>query len=692
MAARSARAMISAALLAAAAISAPPASAAGPQALSIERIESAPFPFGMAAAPSGGAVAWIYNEQGARNVWVATPDGRGGYASRRLTAYQGDAGVDISGLRWSGDGRWLVYTLGGDRGGRVAVNPSSLAEGPKSGAIWAAPLAGGPPRRLGEAHSAFPAPSGDAVVLVRGAEALLANAAGGQPAPLFTDRGKIADIRWAADGKRFAFVSERPNHSMVGVFDLAARTVTWLAPSIDRDALPVWSPDSRRVAFVRTPSGEERPQGLNREGTPWSLWTADASSGEGRQIWVSRAGAGSRFRPLFNSDDSLFWAAGDQIVFPWEATGWLRLYAVPAAGGEARLLTPGKSEVFAGQLSPDRSKVVFAGNEGDLDRRHIWEAPVAGGAARQLTHGAGVEDMPLVASDGAVLALQGDATRPLRPVQVTKGGTVELAPGAIPGDYPAAALVEPRLVTFPAADGRIVHGQLFTPKGLKGKAPAVLFFHGGPTNRQAFAAWDPFETHSHLYAANQFLAAHGYIVLSINYRGGSGYGLDWREAERFGATGASELQDIVGAAKYLQQLPEADPARLGVWGGSYGGRMASLAMARAPEFWKAGVDYAGVHNLATQYAAKADPATKALAYESSAVAHADSWRAPVLLIVGDADELEPQTVELAAALRARGVPVEQMMLPDETHFMLRHQSWAKVFQATKDYLDRHLKP
>jgi dipeptidyl aminopeptidase/acylaminoacyl peptidase len=531
------------------------------------------------------------------------------------------------------------------------------------------------------------------VVFVRGAQVTGVSAGGGEPSVLFIDRGQVSAMHWSPDGARLAFVSNRANHSMVGVYDLAAKTISWMAPSIDRDEYPVWSPDSRRIAFVRSAGGESRLQGLNREGTPWALWVADSVTGQGQRIWVSKPGPGSRFRHLFNSDDSLFWGLGDHLVFPWESTGWVRLYSVPASGGEATLLTPGESEVFGGLISPDRSKVIFTTNQDDIDRRHIWAVGVSGGPATQLTTSRGVEDYPVVTPDNRIYAVRGEATAPLRPVAVRSNAMVDLAPQAIPADFPGDRLVEPQLVTFEAADGQIVHGQLFVPLALKGRAPALLFTHGGPTNRQAFAAWDPFETHSHLYEANQFLAANGYVVLSINYRGGSGYGLDWREAKGFGATGASELNDIIGAAKFLQQRPEVDRQRLGVWGGSYGGRMTSLALARTPEFWVAGVDYAGVHDFTETSGYKsADPAEQKLAYESSAIAHVGTWKAPVLLAVGDADALEPQTVALAAALRARGVPVEQLMLPDEVHFMLRHQSWNSVFQHTKDYFDRFLKP
>jgi dipeptidyl aminopeptidase/acylaminoacyl peptidase len=234
---------------------------------------------------------------------------------------------------------------------------------------------------------------------------------------------------------------------------------------------------------------------------------------------------------------------------------------------------------------------------------------------------------------------------------------------------------------------------LFIPQGRKTPGPALLFFHGGPTNRQCFAAWDPFETHTHLYEANQYLANRGYVILSVNYRGGAGYGLNFREAKGFGAGGASELNDIIAAANYMKTRPEVDPKRLGVWGGSYGGRMVSLALSRASEFFAAGADYAGVHDWTRMPEWRpADPETTRLAFDSSAIAHVDTWRAPVLLMQADADMSVPfeQTAVLLSALRARGIPVETLSLPDEVHFLLRHSSWNMIFEATREYMDRHL--
>jgi dipeptidyl aminopeptidase/acylaminoacyl peptidase len=665
--------------------------------LTMDEIASAPFPSHLQASRANGSVAWIYNDQGARNVWIAERS-ENGYKARRLTANVGDNGVDLVDLRWTGDSKSLVYVQGGDFGGRTPVNPMSLPSGPKAGEVWTVST-DGVTRLVGPGVSPVPSPVGDQVVFERNGQPFLAAASGGEAAPLFRDRGTVTGVTWAPDGRRFAFVSQRGAHSLVGVFDLAEKTIKWMAPSINKDREAVWSPDSKRIAFLRHPSDDGARNAFfsNREGHPWEIWVADATSGEGRRVWSAKPGVGSRFRILFNSDKSLFWAAEDQLVFPWEGSGWVRLYAVSASGGAARLLTPGKAEVFAAALSIDRRRVIYAGNDGDLDGRHIYEVPVKAGAPRQITISQGIEDMPVVASDDRVFALRGEATSPLRPVLVTARGMTDLAPEAVPPSFPRSGLVVPQNVSFTASDGVEVRGQIFLPpRARKDRAPAIVFFHGGPTNRQTFAAWDSFDTHSHLYETNQYLANRGYIVLSVNYRGGAGFGYEFRTPADFGPGGAAELRDIVAAAEFLRSRPDVDPAKMGVWGGSYGGRMASLALASAPQYWVAGVDYGGVHDWTRmpQMTKPMRPEDFNIAYESSAIARLDGWRAPVLLMQADADAIVPmeQATLLASGLRKRNIPVEELVIPDETHFLLRHASWIKISKATADFFDRHMKP
>jgi dipeptidyl aminopeptidase/acylaminoacyl peptidase len=208
------------------------------------------------------------------------------------------------------------------------------------------------------------------------------------------------------------------------------------------------------------------------------------------------------------------------------------------------------------------------------------------------------------------------------------------------------------------------------------------------------------EDYHHAYALNQYLARRGYLVLSVNYRSGIGYGMEFREAIDYGAHGASEFADVLGAGLYLRSRPDVDPARIGLWGGSYGGYLTALGLSRASDLFAAGVDVHGVHdwnvvirNFAPTYDPEKDRDFARRAFESSPLASVKTWRSPVLLVHGDDDRNVPfsETVTLAEALRKQGVLFEQLVFPDEVHGFLRHASWMESYAATADFLDRSLK-
>jgi dipeptidyl aminopeptidase/acylaminoacyl peptidase len=245
-----------------------------------------------------------------------------------------------------------------------------------------------------------------------------------------------------------------------------------------------------------------------------------------------------------------------------------------------------------------------------------------------------------------------------------------------------------------------ISGQLFLPAGLKAgeKRPALLFTHGG-SRRQMLLGWHYLEYYHQSYAMNQHLASLGFVVLSINYRSGIGYGLDFREALNYGATGASEFADVQGAGLYLRSRPDVDPARVGLWGGSYGGYLTALGLSRASDLFKAGVDFHGVHdwnvvvgNFVSTYDPQKREAFAKLAYASSPMSSLDTWRSPVLVIHGDDDRNVPfsETVDLVQELRKRNVEVEQMIFPDEVHDLLRYDNWVKAFERTAAYLEKKL--
>jgi dipeptidyl aminopeptidase/acylaminoacyl peptidase len=671
--------------------------------LSIETLMSAPFPTELVASPAGGRFAWVASASGVQNLWVAEPPGYGG---RAVTSYTTDDGQWLSQPAWTADGTTLVYTRGeGPNRQGESPNPAQLADGTEQ-AVWAVSLAGGGPRRLGPGNGPTPATSGSIVAWIGRGQIFTIDlvAADAKPGRLVVMRGTASSLRWSPDGSRLAFVSNRGTHSLLGIVTLATRELRYLDPSLDRDSNPVWSPDGTRLAFTRE-FAAPRPQMFAPRRTadePWSIRIVDVKSGAARQVWKADAGYGSVLQPI-DAANQILWGAGDRLVFPWEKYGWLHLYSVPVDGGEAAPVTPGDGEVEYATLTPDRTRVIYHSNHRDIDRKHVWLARVDGvGVPSAATTGNGIEWSPVMADTGTVTAFfRSDARIPPHVAVQTGDAATRVVEGTLPVSFPAAQLVEPQPVMVTATDGLPIHAQLFLPKDVKAgeRRPALIFSHGG-SRRQMLLGWHHMYYYRNAYAMNQWLASRGYIVVSVNYRSGIGYGLEFREALNYGATGGSEFQDIMGAGLYLKSRPDVDPARIGLWGGSYGGYLTAMGLARASNLFAAGVDFHGVHDwnqgirtFRPDYNTleEADFARKAFA--ASPLASVDTWRSPVLLIHGDDDRNVSfiESINLITALRKRGVEVEQLVFPDEVHDFLRHANWVRAYQATADFFDRKLK-
>ncbi|MHA4807040.1 prolyl oligopeptidase family serine peptidase [Flavitalea flava] len=688
-----------------------------------EAVTGYPFPSELTSAATGSRIALAINEKGIRNIYVAEGPS---FSLRRLTDYSIDEGQEISGITLSSDGKWVVYVRGGDHGaydGSTARNPSSSPNAPKVQVI-SIPFEGGKPNILDNGDHPVIAPNNRQLAFIKNDQVWISPIDGSQTAKqLFFTKGKSRSIAWSPDGYRLSFVANRGDHSLIGVYSDSLSPIQWIAPAFSRDQFPNWSPDGKKLVFIRRPASGGAPDSLTaRNKEPWAIWSADVATGssavatgKATLLWKAPETVEAS-APSTQGGFNLHWTSTGRIVFVSFQDGWPHLYSMPATGGSPLLLTNGPFIAEHIRVSPDGKWLVFSTNTGpkpdDRDRRHIARVSVDKADMEILTQGDGIESIPVITGDDSTLVMiSATAQRPGLPALISfqpAGGIPIPLPGGqlIRSDFPLTQLVTPRSVQFTAADGKPVYGQLFEPayktdragKTLNNtKRPAILFVHGGP-ERQMLLGWHYGDYYSNTYALNQYLVSQGFIVLSVNYRLGIGYGFDFQNPQNAGMYGASEYQDIKAAGQWLAAQPQVDAKRIGIYGGSYGGFLTALALAHDSRLFAAGVDIHGEHNYLEEGPdPKGEQAPDAgLARErlrvSSAISFLDTWTSPVLLIHGDDDGNVPfhQTLDLVRRFEKKGFPFEQLMIPDETHHWMKYSNMLKVDEAVADFFTRKL--
>jgi dipeptidyl aminopeptidase/acylaminoacyl peptidase len=672
--------------------------------ISLKDALAAPITQELATASRATTLAWVVRTAGRFEIRVAQ-----GRAASPITLVAGASENDLplSGLTLSPDGRLLAYVQGesGAPNGKIP-NPASLSEGTSRRTFLIA-TAGGEPVEVPHVSDGVTfTPDGRAVSwsddgALRTATLVTAGAgriALSEPKTLFQDIGDIEAFSWSPDGAAIAFVSQRSGHSIVGVHRLGEPRITWLGPSFESDTSIAWSPDSRKVAFVRLQSRDYgRPYDVMTDHA-FQILAADATTGETRVLFRSPGADGSAI-----TDGPLLWTADDDILFLSDESGFSQLYAEPAAGGPPRRLSRGDCDLETVSLDATGALASLVGNCADQARRDVSILDLKSGALQVVSRAGTIADLSTFVGLSADVAYRSaDAVTPQTPAVASLDSPERRIDPPVLG--PAVqAFRTPEVVRFQAADGHPVTGVLFRPTRRAARpGPAIVFVHGGPI-RQMMPGWHVSLYYALAYANNQHLADEGFTVLSVNYRLGVGFGRDFRNTPGYGPHGQRELQDIVAAGRFLQNTPGVDPKAIGVYGGSVGGYLTAAALSRHSDLFAAGVAWSGIYDwskwvtnpsrdmIFTSWGIGPEAIEQARA--SSPLYQIDTWTSPTLLVAGDDDRnvYFPEAIRLAHGLKAKGVEVETLLIPNGIHSFGSQENWLKVFQATDEFFTRRLK-
>jgi dipeptidyl aminopeptidase/acylaminoacyl peptidase len=662
----------------------PPASS---ERFTVASVLSAPIVAAPVSAGDGRSIAYGARETTDRNIYFM----RVGEPARRIVNFPGDDGQELSQVAVSQTGSAVAFVRGGAPNSQGDLpNPTALPDPPQQ-QVWIVGTKDDAPRFLGTGSAPRFTPGDRQVIWTSGEGVMGATlmwergrlTGVGAPEQFFA--GPLAALHFSPDGKRFAY----QRAGGIEIYDLASKTAAAIPHANVNDRAPVWSPDGQRVAFLRQADarpgcGNYRYCGPEVSEQPWSIWQADISELKPGLVFQADTGAGSVYYPLDQglTGDQIFWSENDRIAFVWERDGWRHLYSAPAGGGKATRLTPGDGEVETAALSVDRKQLIYATNIGDLGRRHLSAVAFDGTPARSITSGEASQWAPTPLAAGKLAFISAGWSQPPMVMIRDAAGTAKAAGlPRLPASFPAAQLVKPQLVEFPASDGQTAFGQLFVPAQTKGCA--IIFSHGG-IRRQMLPGFHYMDAYSHLYELNQYLAGRGCVVLSVEYRSSIMRGEAFRNAPGWGFAANSEMLDFVGAAKYLTSRKDVEAGRVGFYGLSWGGYMTSLALSQHSDIFKVGFDMAGVHNSSN---------SEGLKY--SAMGNLDTWTSPVFLAQGDDDRNVSFTegITLARALQLKRPDVElvQRVFPGETHDLyLTFEHLAGVYAEGGQFLLRHL--
>lgn len=663
--------------------------------ITIERIADIKYPTSPAWSPDGARVAFLWDAAGKQDLFVVTP----GDAPIALTDFAVDPHLlqsDIGQLAWmsnteilftrnsqlwsvSIDSRQPARVDGLTDAGTFTISPDRTQIAfLRQGQIWIGSLAAKTQRKL----TSLAAPLSPSAPVFSADGRWLAFTAAHSAA-------EAEDLPW--NGALVRSMTQVTTDRRLGIVSVHGGDIAWV-PTVGNVTGVQWTAHGTIVYQEQSPDGKTREIKTTTAATlPRVLWRDVDSK------WWSPTNRDSR---LVISPD------GRMLTFVSDRSGWIHVYVIPTdatAESQARQLTIGNYGAGLPAWSPDGSRIAYHHSvDGNQMERFISIVDLKTGAREQLVTAPGVNIDPAFSPDGRRLLFQRTDVENSLDLYVTDtkpGSRVTRLSNSMPAGINPADIAVPTAVSFPSRlDGKSVPATVMVARNLdrSRKHPAIVWIHGSGSD-QNYLGWHP-GSYRMYYSASVYLAQQGYVVITPDYRGSSGYSREWATGVHMGL-GVSDAADVVSSADYLKTLPYVDPERIGVWGLSYGGYLTLQAMTRDPLVFRCGINVAGVVDWATYGAGYTTPRLGTpvenpdIYRVSAPIYHLDKLARPLLVLHGtnDRNVAFRDSLRLWDQLLKLGKDFEMGVYPGEIHFFRRAHILRDAWRRAEDFFDRHLK-